>query len=124
MGLALNMADKVLLWIHGRRLGLTSDGQGDAVLGTLLSSTALVMDGVVVASTRAPVVKAVLCLSVAGAITLAGALVGDNVVSVTDLSSGTDVSANFESAISVAGQIQQTASQTAHQVLVVLQPQS
>src|SRR4029077_20462872 len=28
MGLLANAADKVLLWIHGRRLGLIGDGQG------------------------------------------------------------------------------------------------
>lgn len=112
-----NLADKVLLWIHGRRLGLTGDGQSTG-------NAALVMDGVPVATTRAPILKAVTGGSGAGAVTLAGTVVGDNVVSVTDITSAADVSSSFESTISVAGQIQQTATVSGHVVLVAVQPQS
>lgn len=114
-----NLADQVLLWIHGRRLGLTSDGQ------TTQTSSALVLDGVPVASTRGAVIaKAVASGAGAGSIAVAGAVIGDNVLSVTDLSSGADVSVDFEGTITVAGHIQQITTTSSHQVLVVLQPQS
>src|ERR1700704_3255115 len=106
-----SIADQVLYWIHARRLGLTSDGQGTQ------SSAALVLDGVPVASTRAPILKIATSLSGAGAVTLAGTVVGDKVVSVTDMSGDSDVTANFESTITVAGQIQQTVSTSGHAVL-------
>lgn len=46
----------------------------------------------------------------AGAVTVAGAVVGDKVLSVVDMTAApaANVSADFESTISVAGQIQQT----------------
>lgn len=112
-----NLADKVLIWIHGRRLGITGDGQSGV-------SSALVVDGVPVATTRAPILKAVTGLSAAGAITLTGTVIGDNVVSVTDLSTFADVTSSFESTITVANQIQESASVSGHQVLVFVQPQS
>lgn len=113
-----SMADRVLLWIHGRRLGIVGDGQ----VGT---SSALVLDGVVIGSSRGTnLIKAVTSLSAAGSVVFAGLAVGDNVMSVTDLSSDTDVSTSFESTISVAGAIQQLLSTSGHQVLVAVQPQS
>ena len=113
-------ADDVLIWEHGRRFGILGDGQAGDPSG-------LVLDGKVVASNRMAVpfiVKAVTSLSGAGAVTLANTVPGDTVVSVTDLSSDSDVSASFESTISVAGQIQQTASTSGHQVLVIVYPRS
>lgn len=112
-----NIANQVLLWIHGLRLGLLGDGQG----GT---NSAIVLDGTVVATTRKPIVTYITSLSGAGSITLAGVLVGDNVISVLDTSSFTDVSSSFESSISVAGKIQQSASTSGHTVQVTIQPQS
>lgn len=122
---ALNRAatsDDVLIWEHGRRLGIVGDGQsGDP--------SCLLLDGKVIASNRlaAPFqVKVATSLSAAGAVTLANAVPGDTVVSVLDMSVApfTDVSADFESTISVAGQIQQTISTSGHQVLVVTVPRS
>jgi hypothetical protein len=114
-----NIADKVLLWIHGRRLGLLGDGQK----GT---NSAIVVDDTVVATTRGPIVKVATSLSAAGAVTIAGAVVGDDVVSVLDMNAApfVDVTSSFEAAISVAGQIQQTASTSGHGILVQLRPAS
>ena len=69
-----NSADKVLLWSHGRRLGVKGDGQGPAPVSTI------VLDGVAVGSTRSGPnsVKAVAAGSNGkGAVTVAGAVVGD-----------------------------------------------
>lgn len=114
-----NIADKVLLWIHGRRLGLLGDGQTGGS-----NSSAIVVDDKVVATTRAPILKIATSLSAAGAVTLAGTVVGDDVISVTDMSSDADVTSSFESTITVAGQIQQTVSTSSHAVLVFVRPQS
>lgn len=63
--------------------------------------------------------------SAAGACTATGTLVGDRVLSVTGLASGTvgDKSASFESVVSVADQIQQTSASDLHlnQYLALLQ---
>ncbi len=117
-----NIADTVLLWIHGRRLGLTSDGQGTQ------TSAALVLDGVAVGSTRGAVITAVAAGSNgAGAVTVAGATVGDSVISVTRLDTApADASADFEKQVSVAGQVQQTGStnRSAQTLLFLVQPGS
>ncbi len=65
-------------------------------------------------------------LSAAGAVTLAGAVVGDTVLKVYDqaVAVWVDVTSSFESAISVAGQIQETASVSGHGIIVFLQPGS
>ena len=107
----------------GRHIGVAGDISG-FLAGTAGVSLALLVEGKVVATTRSYIVKAVTSLSAAGAVTLTGAVNGDKVLSVTDLSSDSDVSSSFESTISVANQIQQTASTSGHQVLVVVQPQS
>jgi hypothetical protein len=119
MSLLANAADKVLLWIHGRRLGLIGDGQGG-------SSSALVVDNVIVASTRSDIVLTHLGHNGAGAVAVAGTVVGDNVVNVTNLSTPGDVTASFESTVTVAGQVQQTAATdlSAAQLLFSVQPQS
>jgi hypothetical protein len=98
-----NIVDQVLLWIHGRRLGLTSDGQ------TAETTAAIVVDGIVVASTRNDLTKTQLGNNGVGSLVLTGALVGDEVLNVTNLTAPGDVSSSFESTISVAGHIQQTA---------------
>jgi hypothetical protein len=112
-------ADDVLVWEHGRRLGVAGDGQsGDP--------SALVLDGKCVASNRlagSHIVKAVTGVSPAGAVTLAGAVVGDTVLGVVDLSTPGDAASKFEATISVAGQIQQTTAST-DVFLVVIQPRS
>lgn len=119
---AKTIIDKVLVWLHGRRLGIFGDGQS-------INNSSLVLDGVVVGSSRtgaAPLVQVATALSsTTGAVTLTGTLIGDTVTLVLDLSSDTDVTANFESTISVAGQIQQTsASQAAHSCLFFVNPQA
>lgn len=101
-------SDDVLVWEHGRRLGVVGDGQSG-------NPSALMLDGKVVASNRLAggglFVKAVTAIA-AGAVTLTGAAVGDVVVSVTDLSTPGDASAKFETTISVANQIQQLSAST------------
>lgn len=116
MGIA-NIADQVLLWLHGRRLGILGDGQTN-------TNSAIVLDEKVVATTRTPILKVFTSLSAAGAVTVAGAVVGDNVISVTNLTTDADVSSSFETTVTVAGQLQQKASTSAAPVLVYIQPQS
>lgn len=97
--------ERVLLWIHGRRLGIFGDGQ-------INTNSDLALDGVVVGSTRTganSLKQAVVGSNGAGAVTLTGTLVGDTVELVVNLTTPGDVTSSFESTISVAGQIQQTA---------------
>jgi hypothetical protein len=119
MTLLANAADKVGITIHGRRLGIIGDG-----LGT--SSSSLQLDNVVIASTRPNILLAHLGHNGAGAVAVAGAVVGDNVVSVTNLTTPGDATASFESTVTVAGQVQQTAATdlSAAQLLFSVQPQS
>jgi hypothetical protein len=101
-----NIADKVLLWLHGRRWGLRGDGQGPS------PSTVAVLDGIAIGSTRSGpnALKIVAAGSNgAGAVTVTGTKVGDNVELVLDLTDATDVTSSFEATVSVAGQVQQTA---------------
>lgn len=115
-----NLFGKVRLWIHGQRLGIAGDPQSGG-------TSVLVLDGIPIGATRgAALVKTQLGNNGAGSLALAGAVVGDNVVNVTNLSAPGDVSADFESTITVAGHIQQTnaANLSAAQLLFVLQPQS
>jgi hypothetical protein len=121
---AKTIADKYLLGIHLRRLSIFGDGQ-------INTNSSLILDGVVVGSTRtgaAPFLAVATALnSVTGAVTLAGTLVGDNVSFVLDMNAApfVDVTANFENTISVAGQIQQTsASQANHSCLFFINPQA
>jgi len=115
-----DLRDKVLVWLHGRRLGFFGDGQSSAVL---------VLDGKSIGSTRGgpgAIPLLATSLSAAGAVTLTGAVVGDNVQKVYDQNAAVwvDVSSSFEGTITVANQIQQTASTSSHGVIVFLQPQS
>lgn len=115
------LADKVLLWLHGRRLGLMGDGQGPS------PATTLVLDGVAIGSTRSGpnAIKAVAAgLNGAGGVAIASAKVGDNVEMVLQ-STFTDASASFESTVSVAGQVQQTSASnlSGNTYLFLVQPQ-
>lgn len=118
---AKTIVDKVLLWVHGRRLGLFNDGQSTV-------NNSLVLDGVTVGSTRtgANSLKGVAAqLNSTGAVTLAGTVVGDTVELVVDLTGASDVTSNFETTISVAGQIQQTtAGGNTHACLFFVNPQA
>jgi hypothetical protein len=95
-------ADDTAVSIHGRRLGLAGDGSaGD--------TSALLLDGKVVASSRGKLIVGVAAgNNGAGAITVAGTVPGDAVVLVTNLSTPANASASFEGTVSVAGQVQQT----------------
>lgn len=113
------LADRVLLWFHGRRLGTTGDGQSSV-------SSVLVLDGTAVGATRAPPTFALVGTggSGAGAVTLTGAVVGDTVAKVWDTNSAgyVDVTANFEATISIANQIQQLTSVSGHTIRAELTP--
>lgn len=115
----LGMAHRVLVWLHGRRLGIVGDSLGG-------SSSSLVLDGITIGSTRAPILLAHLGHNGVGAVAVAGAVVGDNVVGVTNLSAPGDVTASFETTVTVAGQVQQSAvtDLSAAVLLFSLQPQS
>jgi hypothetical protein len=97
-------ADDTLVEIHGRRFGIVGDGQaGD--------ESALQLDGKCVLSNRqaAPFFTATAAgNNGAGAITVTGAVKGDTVVSVNNLSSPADASSSFESTVTVTGQVQQS----------------
>ena len=93
--------DDVHLWIHARRLGLTGDGTG--------APFALLLDGKVIASSRAFIRQLVLGHNGAGAVTVAGVVVGDVVDSVINMTDLTDVTSSFEGVATVAGQVQQSA---------------
>lgn len=117
-----NIVDKVLLWYHGRRLGTTGDG---FVSG---GSSLLIHDGSVVGASRAPPTFALVGTggSGAGAVTLTGAVVGDTIAKVWDTNAAAyvDVTANFESTITVANQIQQLTTVSGHTIKVELTPGS
>jgi hypothetical protein len=95
-------ADDVLISLHPRRLGIVGDGlPGD--------TSALVLDGQVVATKRGKIIGGIAAGSNgAGAVTVAGAVVGDVVIMVTNLTTPGVASASFEATVSVAGQVQQT----------------
>jgi hypothetical protein len=98
-------ADNVLLPIHGRKLGIIGDGEST-------TTSALVLDGTVIASTRltAPFIMTVIGgAAAAGGIAVTGAQAGDNVVGAMQMNGApTNASSLFESTISVSGFIQQT----------------
>lgn len=111
----------ILVSEHGRRFGIFGDGASGDPSG-------LILDNKVVASNRLVggmyFTKAVTGLSAAGAVTLTGAAVGDTVVSVTNLTTPGDASSSFETTISVANQIQESASVSGNVVLVCLKANS
>lgn len=101
-----DLRDKILVWLHGRRLGIRGDGAGPN------AQSVLVLDGVPIGSSRSgpnPLKYITTGSNGAGAITTAGTKVGDEVELVQQLgSSPADASSSFETVVSVAGQIQQT----------------
>ncbi len=116
-----DLRDKVLMWLHGRRFGVTGDAYST-------DTSLAVLDGVAVGSTRSGpnAIKVVAAgVAAAGAVAIAGAAVGDNVELVLQ-STFVDASADFESTVSVAGQVQQTsaANLSADTFLFLIQPQS
>lgn len=126
---AKTIQDKVLLWLHGRRLGIFGDGQ-NTTSGQPINNASLVLDGVTIGSTRtgaAPLMVVASGTASVGAVTTAGTLVGDNVLLVLDMNAApfVDVTADFESTISVAGQTQQTvALGGTHSCLFFISPQA
>jgi hypothetical protein len=102
-----DLRDKLLLWLHGRRLGIKGDGTGPIATQQSL----LALDGVAIGSTRSganSIKKVASGNNGAGAITIAGALVGDNVEFVYNATDDTDATSSFEATVSVSGQVQQT----------------
>lgn len=117
-----DLRDKVLNWLHGRRLGVIGDSYGS-------NTSLLVLDGIAVGSSRsgaAPLLSVANGVAAAGPVTIAAAAVGDNVAMVLNLTGDSDDSANFESTVTVAGQIQQSSASnlSANKYLFVFQPQS
>jgi hypothetical protein len=117
-----DLRDKVLTWLHGRRFGVIGDAYG-------ADTSLAVLDGVAIGSTRsgASAIKAVAAgHNGAGAVTVAGAVVGDLVEIVVCLNTPADASASFESTVSVAGQVQQTSGSnlSANTYLFCVKPQS
>lgn len=116
-----DLRDKVLVWLTGRRLGILGDNYGS-------DTAVLALDGVAVGSTRSgatPILASATGRASAGAITVAGAVVGDNVAFVLGPTNA-DAGASFETTVSVAGQVQQTSASnlSANQYVFFLQPQS
>lgn len=116
-----DLRDKVLLWLHGRRLGIKGDGAGG-------SNNTLVLDGVAVGSTRSGP-NSIKFFSVgnngAGNVTVTGVLVGDNVEFVLNLTDGADATSSFEATVSVAGVVKQTSASdlSAKKLVFFVQPQ-
>ena len=99
--------DDVLIWQHGRRLGIVGDGQTN-------DPSALILDGNVIATGRLgngiPFIVAIAAGSNGiGAITVAGAVVGDVVAVAENLTTPAVVArgTSFDGTVSVAGQVQQ-----------------
>lgn len=116
-----DLRDKVLVWLTGRRLGILGDNYGS-------DTAVLSLDGVAIGSTRSgPTALMVSAAGVAaaGPVTVAGAVVGDNVAFVLGPTNA-DAGASFETTVSVAGQVQQTSASnlSANQYVFFLQPQS
>src|SRR5579871_3367792 len=94
--------DNVLLWLHGRRVGLVGDGSFSAASG-------LMIDGQLVGAKRGPVVSQLASGSNGtGSVPFPGAVDGDVVLLALDLTTPANVTASFEAVISTAGQIRQT----------------
>jgi hypothetical protein len=119
--------DQVLVWLHGRRLGIVGDGEQTNTVNA--TSSLLILDGVPIGSTRAGALAVPLIatgLSAAGSVTLTGAVVGDVVAKVYDQASAvwTDVSSKFETVITVNDKIQELSSVSGDGIIVFLQPGS
>jgi len=94
--------DNVLLWLHGRRLGLVGDG-------SFSTSTGALIDGQLVGSKRGPIVSQLATGNNGiGSIGFPAAVDGDMVLLALDLTTPANVTSSFEGVISTAGQIRQT----------------
>jgi hypothetical protein len=94
--------DNVLLWLHGRRVGLVGDGSFSA-------SSGLMVDGQLIGARRGPLVSQLAAGSNGvGSIAFPAAIDGDIVLSALDLTTPANVTSSFEAVISTAGQIKQT----------------
>jgi hypothetical protein len=96
--------DNVLLWLHGRRVGLVGDG-------SFSTSSGLLVDGELTGSKRGPIV----CQLAGGNngvgnVSFTSAVDGDILLFALDLTTPANVTSSFESVISTAGQIKQTSS--------------
>ena len=112
--------DNVLVWLHGRRVGLVGDGAFSA-------SSGMLVDGQLVGSKRGAGVFALAAgNNGVGGITFTAAASGDVLLFALDLTTPANVTSSFEPAISVAGQIQQTSSSnlSGTNIFFVLQPAS
>src|SRR5579884_2631050 len=99
-----DLRDKVLVWLAGRRLGVTGDNYGS-------NTAVLALDGATIGATRSgpnSIKAASLGHNGAGAVTVAGVLIGDAVEFVYNVTTPGDVTSSFESTVSVNGQVQQT----------------
>jgi hypothetical protein len=107
--------DNVLLWLHGRRVGLVGDGSFSA-------SSGLMVDGQLVGARRGPVVSQL----ATGSIAFLAAVDGDAVLLALDLTTPANVTASFEAVISTAGQIRQVsaANLSAKNILFQIAPAS
>jgi hypothetical protein len=116
------IADRVIVWLHGRRLGLFGDGQASV-------NNSLVVDGITVGSTRTganSLKQFVAGNNGAGAVTVTGTIVGDVVELVCNITDGTDVTSSFEATVTVANQVQQTSASnlSAKNLLFFVNPQA
>ena len=93
--------DNVLLWLHGRRLGLVGDG-------SFGGSTGLMVDTQLVGSKRGPVVaQLAIGSNGVGNIAFPAAVDGDIVIFALDLTTPANVTSSFEAVVSTVGQIRQ-----------------
>jgi hypothetical protein len=112
--------DNVLVWLHGRRVGLVGDG-------TFSASSGMLVDGQLVGSKRGTAVSQ---LAVgnngAGGIAFTAAASGDVLLFALDLTTPANVTSSFEPVVSIAGQIQQTSASnlSGKNIFFVLQPAS
>jgi len=112
--------DNVLLWLHGRRVGLVGDGSFSA-------SSGLMVDGQLVGARRGPVVSQLATgANGVGSVAFPTAVDGDAVLLALDLTTPANVTASFEAVISTAGQIRQisAANLSAKNILFQIAPAS
>jgi hypothetical protein len=112
--------DNVLLWLHGRRLGLVGDG-------AFSTSSGLLVDGLLVGSKRGPIVSQLAAgNNGVGSVSFPAAVDGDLVILALDLTTPANVTSSFEQVISTAGQIKQTSATnlSGKNILFQVQPAS
>jgi hypothetical protein len=112
--------DNVLLWLHGRRVGLVGDG-------SFSPSSGLMVDGQLVGAKRGPVVSHLAPGSNGiGNVAFPAAVDGDVVLLALDLTTPANVTSSFEAVISAAGQIRQisAANLSAKNILFQIAPAS